>query len=319
MMKLTTPIFLASLLLLGACTRSEPQPSVDVTADAVDGTLQQDTDRYSINLNIPLTANVDAQSDIAAFLQQQVDELLQSALEEPEPGYFTTHQYELRSDWESVQSDHLYTFIVRGHAYTGGAHGMPFVRTFTYSTVDDERVDLEQVLAGDDSLAALSAMATGHFDTTLASELDASGLAPEWANWHNWFVSNNRISFVFAPYQIAAYSEGEQMFSVIVEPSTRHLFNPDYFDVYDAEISVTDEHGHGPDPGSEEAARSVAWQLISRSPAYVEDGHSLEITNVERLPDDGWLIAYTWQHYGDPEGDYAGQVRVVNDRPEFVD
>jgi len=34
-------------------------------------------------------------------------------------------------------------------------------------------------------------------------------------------------------YQIAPYSEGEQLFSVTVDDSTRHLFNLDYFDVYE--------------------------------------------------------------------------------------
>jgi hypothetical protein len=159
--------------------------------------------------------------------------LSESVRDEPEPGYFETHQYELASDWETAESDYLYTFIVRGHWYTGGAHGMPFVKTFTYSKADDRRIGLEELLNGEDSLATISTMARDHFSNTLPLQMAEAGLKPDWSNWANWFVSNNRISFIFPVYQIAAYSEGEQLFSVMVDPGTRHLFNLDYFEVYE--------------------------------------------------------------------------------------
>ena len=76
-------------------------------------------------------------------------------------------------------------------------------------------------------------MARNHFSATLPLQMAEAGLKPDGSNWRTWFVANNRITFLFPVSQIAAYSEGEQMFSVSVNSGTRHLFNLDYFDVYE--------------------------------------------------------------------------------------
>ena len=234
---LAPSVFVLLLVCIAACgpTDSTGTESLDLgTAEfSENGVLQVETDRYSLNLRIPHYGNPAALSDIRGFLQLKVDQLSESVRDEPEPGYFETHQYELAGDWETAESDYLYTFIVRGHAYTGGAHAMPFVKTFTYSKADDRRIGLEELLNGEDSLAEISAKARDHFSTTLPLHMVEVGLQPDWSNWRTWFVSNNRITFLFPVYQIAAYSEGEQMFNVSVNPGTRHLFNLDYFDVYE--------------------------------------------------------------------------------------
>jgi hypothetical protein len=230
-------LFLIFLACISACstTDSISPDALDIGNSDLDedGLLQLEPNRYSINLRIHQYGNPAALSDIRSYLQVQVDQLEQSVQDEPEPGYFDTHQYELAGDWETAESDYLYTFIVRGYAYTGGAHPMPFVKTFTYSKADDRRIGLEELLNGEDSLAEISAMALDHFGGTLPQQMAEAGLRPDWSNWRIWFVANNRISFVFPVYQIAPYSEGEQLFSVTVDDSTRHLFNLDYFDVYE--------------------------------------------------------------------------------------
>ena len=231
------PLHFFLLLCISACNatdRTSADPVDLGTANFDDrGLLQLETDRYSINLRVPQYGNPVALSDIRSFLQVQVDQLAESVQDEPEPGYFDTHQYELVGDWETAESDYLYTFIVRGYSYTGGAHPMPYVKTFTYSKAGNLPVRLEELLQGDDSLATISAMALDHFGDTLPPRMAEAGLSPDWSNWLNWFVSNNRISFIFPVYQIAPYSEGEQMFSVMVDASTSHLFNLEFFDVYE--------------------------------------------------------------------------------------
>ena len=312
---------LAALLTACGSPSNPPVTQVLIADLAADdsGTRRLATDRFTIGLRIPHSGNPRVESDIAEFLQPFVNDLVSSTVDEPEPGYFNGRQYTLESDWETAESDTIYSFIVRGHLYTGGAHALPFVQTFSYSKSDDERLMLQDLLAGEQSLAEISAMAKQHFAASLPTSMTEDGLAPDWSNWQNWFVSNNRISFIFPVYQIAPYSDGEQMYSVMVDPGTQQFFNLDYFEVYEPAVSIVDQHGHGPDPGTEEAARAATWQLIRKSPDYVEDGQGLEITNIQRLSDESWLVDYRWQRQRDPGGDYSGQVRVVNDRPEFVE
>lgn len=275
--------------------------------------------RYSVDVEIPVSSNENATTDIRNFLQAKLDDVVAMTTREPEPGYFETHQYVLQSDWEVAESDTLYTFIVRGYTDTGGAHGLPFVATFTYSKDDDRRVYLRDVLSNDDSLGEIARQARLHFGMPEPDSPFASGLALEWGNWERWFVSNARITFLFPVYQVAPYAEGEQMFSLLVESATRHLFNEDFFAPWEPPISVFDEQGHGPDPGSEEFVRAAAFQRVRTSQAYADHGHSLQTHDVRQSQEDGsWFVDYSWQDRRDPDNLCTGTIRVTGDRAEFV-
>lgn len=275
--------------------------------------------RYLVDVEIPDTANSGAAADVRAFLQARLDEVVAMTAEEPEPGYFETHRYELHSGWEVAESDSLYTFIVRGHTYTGGAHNMPFIATFTYSKDDDRRVRLANILSGDASLEEIARLARLHFGQHRADGLFADGLRAEWDNWGRWFVSNARITFLFPVYQVAPFSEGEQSFSLLVESATRHLFVDGYFVPWEPPIAVFDEQGHGPDPGSEEYVRAAAFQRVRTSQRYAQYGHSLQTHEVRKSGADGsWLVDYSWQDRRDPDSLCTGTIRVTDERADFV-
>jgi hypothetical protein len=284
-----------------------------------DGQYLDPAGRYSVDVKMPATMNANATTDIRGFLQARLDEVVAMTSDEPEPGYFETHRYELHSDWEVAESDTLYTFIVRGHTYTGGAHNMPFVATFTYSKRDDSRVRLADVVSADESLAEIARQASLHFGRREPDSPFAEGLRAEWDNWTRWFVSNARITFLFPVYQVAPFAEGEQSFSLAVESATRHLFNEDYFTPREPPISVVDDQGHGPDPGSGEFVRAAAFQRVRTSEAYGLHGHSLQTHGARRSDMDGsWLVDYSWQDRRDPDSLYTGTIRVTHDRAEFV-
>lgn len=320
--KRTLRVLIVSAMLLVACTDSaiESAATDQVSAPTIeDGDFVAETDRYSVSLRIPITANTAAAEDIRAYLQVKLDELVGMSADEPEPGYFETHQYELHSDWETAESDSLYTFIVRGYMYTGGAHAMPFVVTFTYAKDDDRRVLLRDILSSDASLEEISRQALLHFGGLEMNGFFADGLGADWKNWERWFVSNARITFLFPHYQVAPYSEGEQSYSLLVESATRHLFNESYFVPWEPPISVFDSEGHGPDPGSEEFVRAAAFQRVRTSEAYAQHGHALQTSNARRSEDDGsWLVDYAWQDERDPDSLNTGTIRVTGERADFV-
>lgn len=284
-----------------------------------DGQYVDPAGRYLVDVGIPQTANSTAAADIRGFLQARLDEVVATTVEEPEAGYFERHRYELRSGWEVAESDSLYTFIVRGHTYTGGAHNMPFVATFTYAKDDDRRVRLPDILAGDASLEEIARLARLHFGQREPDGLFADGLHAEWDNWERWFVSNARITFLFPVYQIASYADGEQSFSLRVESATRHLFVEEYFVPWEPPISVFDAQGHGPDPGSEEFVRAAAFQRVRTSQLYTEHGHSLQTHEVRKAEVNGsWLVDYSWQDSRDPDSLCTGTIRVTGERADFV-
>ncbi len=312
----------AALLAAGACQDNsiETVPVDEPPAPALKSGAYVDPDgRYAVDVEIPDSRNENATAEIRALLQEKLDAVVAMAAAEPEPGYFDTHQYELYSRWEVAESDTLYTFIVRGHTYTGGAHGLPFVATFTYSKDNDSRVHLRDILSGDASLGEIARQARLHFGMLGPDSPFASGLALEWSNWERWFVSNARVTFLFPVYQVAPYADGEQSFSLFVESATRHLFNEDYFAPWEPPIAVFDAQGHGPDPGSEEFVRAAAFQRVRTSTAYADHGKSLQTNDVRLSADDGsWLVDYSWQDSRDPDNLCTGTVRVTGDSADFV-
>ena len=309
------------LCLLAACGGQEQgEPAAEPLLVEFDeaGNFAVSSTRFDIALSTPLSANESAVSDMRGWLQQRVDELVEAASAEPEPGYFDGHQYSLSSRWEVARSDAIYTFILRGALDTGGAHPMPLLKTFSYDRDTNARLDIDDVLAAPGSLPKIAALAQRRLGRELGDDLFADGLDPEPGNWGNWFVSNNRVTFLFPVYQVAPYAKGEQSFSLMVEAATLHLFDLEYFEPWIPTLSVADDHGHGPDPGSEEAARSLAWRLVRTSSAYEDGGFGLAILSADRDADGVWSLPYVWRHQDEPGVFYFGVVAVSDDAAEFV-
>ncbi len=86
------------------------------------------------------------------------------------------------------------------------------------------------------------------------------------------------------------------------------------------EVDILDHDGHGPDSGTDEAAYSMAHQLIMRSPAYQEDGYALSLNGIEKVDDSpaAFVVDYMYRHYGDIGSFYTGQVQVVGTKAGFV-
>lgn len=85
-------------------------------------------------------------------------------------------------------------------------------------------------------------------------------------------------------------------------------------------FSTTDEHGHGPDEGSEEAARSIVWQFIYADETYQQDGYGLVIRSTIAYPETPgrYLVTYLHRHYGDPGMFYSGEVIVNGSRASHL-
>ncbi len=320
------PLFLVCALATSCVTdKAEPPPTDKPEAREIllnqDGEYYAKTARYTIDLRVPRTANEAATKHLRDFAKKKADALIELTRDEPAPGYFDEHQYQLNIDWEAAESDEIYTFILRGNTYTGGAHHQHFLKTFSYKKADDFPVALSEILATPQSLEQFSRLAAEYFREQLGNQLDVSGLAPKMSNWENWLVSNASLTFLFPPYQIAPFAAGEQSFTVYVDNQSQDLFNTDLFAATNSpRIEIWDKDGHGPDPGSEEAARAAAWQFIQQSESYDNDGFGLEITNLRKLDSQPpiYIAEYSWRHYGDLASLYTGEVRIEDDTPRFI-
>lgn len=146
----------------------------------------------------------------AAFLQPMVDYGLF-----PSPGPLVLDiDYELFSFSPSVASIQF-----RAYEYTGGAHGMTTFQTFTFDLDAGRLLTLADLFApGVDPLATIAPLVQASLAAQLGDMADAAwieeGASPDPANYQDWLLTPEALTFIFEPYQVAAYAAGPQTVSL---------------------------------------------------------------------------------------------------------
>ncbi len=122
-------------------------------------------------------------------------------------------------------------YIFSTTTYTGGAHGLASTKTFSFSSTG-QLVSLSSLFTN--GLNGLKTVAP-YVKSQLASTLPAgdqsfidSGTEATQDNYQSFVVSDDGVLFMFDPYQVAPYSDGQQSVKV---PLTvfRSIASPDIF------------------------------------------------------------------------------------------
>lgn len=107
------------------------------------------------------------------------------------------------------QSHNIISYKIEKYTYTGGAHGMPVEKYLNFRAGSYEEIDEDDIFkdnSEDVLTAALTAKAQAHLtNSDGVSTLYVNQVEP----CDNFFVSNEGITFVYNPYEIAPYSEGK--------------------------------------------------------------------------------------------------------------
>lgn len=102
------------------------------------------------------------------------------------------------------------SYTVLLYTYTGGAHGMSITKAYVFDTKSGDVVD-ESEFFKEDYMPQLSAMLTAHAkDNSENMPLFVSEVEPN----GNFEVSEDGITYIYNPYDIAPYSEGTILITV---------------------------------------------------------------------------------------------------------
>ena len=146
----------------------------------------------------------------AAFLQPMVDYGLF-----PSPGPLVLDiDYELFGFSPSVAG---IKFTV--YEYTGGAHGMTTFQTLTFDLDAGRLLTLNDLFApGTDPLVTIAPLVQVSLAASLGDMSDADwiaqGAGPDPTNYQDWVLTPDALTFLFEPYQVAAYAAGPQTVSI---------------------------------------------------------------------------------------------------------
>lgn len=127
---------------------------------------------------------------------------------------FSYGEYELfvRSDVEVF--DCTLSYVITGYQFTGGAHGMSWVKGLNYSLETGQRLSLDDFFSPEQkaklpaALTRLLCMQLGIADADTA-RLSEMGYYPENIKpTDNFCVTSTGITFLYTPYEIGVYAVG---------------------------------------------------------------------------------------------------------------
>lgn len=239
-----------ALLLLAACQREGTAPQAEPSlVDPAAATAEPaevapelkdmvETDpRFIVGVTYPPEAN--KYPGLALELHRYVaaarDELMEAVEDAPADG--SAGPYELSLVFDTVaDAPGVFAMAANGYSYTGGAHGTPLVARFVWLPEQQQALRIEDLLVQPAGWRDLSAHVREQLHAALSQRVDADdlepderarvmrsagrmideGTAPEPGNFAQFEPVLGRdgrivaLRFVFPPYQVGPYSDGEQ-------------------------------------------------------------------------------------------------------------
>ncbi len=121
--------------------------------------------------------------------------------------------YDLQIDTTIATSSKTVSYIMTLYEFTGGAHGITAVRTFTYDK-NNKLIDEKKLFGDNNWRPVVSDIAYTYLKETLkentTDEALKEGTKPEGENLSTWYLKGDDVVFVFGQYQIGAYALGIQ-------------------------------------------------------------------------------------------------------------
>jgi hypothetical protein len=121
-------------------------------------------------------------------------------------------------------------YVFKTSSYMGGAHGLQVTKTFSFDK-QGKLITLEDVFTDDvQGLKLVSDNVQKQLDGLQLSDAAwiKEGAGPTKENYQNFYITDNGLTVIFDPYQVAAYAAGTQTVQV---PTAvfKKFANPDLF------------------------------------------------------------------------------------------
>ena len=177
--------------------------------------VREETAGFTIDLDYPVLCR----ADVTRTLRDHVcTALADFKLEFPEHDRSEfRHKYEMFVRYETWTAARGRLVSVRLHTmvYTGGAHPNNWPETWVFDMATGQRLGLEDVFADPvQALTDIAPLVRADLRRTLGrmalDDMLAPGTTPTAKNYEDFVLTDQGITFLFAPYQVAPYAAGEQ-------------------------------------------------------------------------------------------------------------
>jgi hypothetical protein len=203
-------------------------PSVEVKKEKITDANQY----YNIDAAYPVTNDTRISDQFKSFVDDQIAQFKDDTSWATDPSIDSAAENSLSLDIDYIEnkSAHVDTYVFSIVTYTGGAHGLQVTRTFAFDA-NGKALKLADVFTnGEQGLKTIAPFVQKEITKKGISDAKwiADGAAPNADNYQNFIVGDDGVTFVFDPYQVAAYAEGIQ--NILVPLSIfRGIANPELF------------------------------------------------------------------------------------------
>ena len=203
---------LGLVLFIGLHYIAAPSIVAQKSATLSTASVNEETSTYAIKIDYPQfgISSVDAQ--IQKDIANAVDEFRSLP---PDPPESAAPQNSFDGSFGSV---YLGPDIVSAQLilsqYTGGAHPMTILSGVSFDRMSGKRLLVDDALALiGKTIAQVSAEASAQFEEKFGKDFFSEGANTDPENFSSFTISANQVTFIFQPYQVAAYAAGPQMVS----------------------------------------------------------------------------------------------------------
>lgn len=147
-------------------------------------------------------------------------------------GFDQGRKLSLGMDYLISSSPRTISYVYIINEDTGGAHGNTYFHTFTFDSQTGDALTLRDLfMPGSEYLDALSSIARAKLPGILGDIFDermmVDGTAPSEENFESFFLDEDTLTVLFAPYQVAAYAAGPQTLA-IPRSELSDILKPEY-------------------------------------------------------------------------------------------
>jgi hypothetical protein len=194
-------------------TTSAPEtPTVWPSTEIKKETTDQSDAKRKITATYPITKSEAVNAYFKQFVDEQIKQFKDDTNWADDPEITSASEAILSFDitYTNTRSQRADNYIFTVSSYTGGAHGLDVTKTFSFSK-EGKLIGLADLFSN--GLSGLKTVAP-YVQAELAKQNITTkdwiqeGAGPTEDNYRSFIVTDNGITVIFDPYQVAAYAAG---------------------------------------------------------------------------------------------------------------
>jgi hypothetical protein len=204
------------------------------SAKVSDATVTDNGSYYTINATYPVVKDATISGYFKSFVDDSVTQFKSDTSWAANNGAnqapAEAASLSLHITYTEEQSSIADNYIFATDTYTGGAHDLQATKTYSFSPTGQQIPVSGLFTNGDAGLKTIAPYVKDQLSasTDADASMIADGTAPTEANYENFTIESDGVTFIFDPYQVAPYSDGQQKVKVPLSVF-KSIANPDIF------------------------------------------------------------------------------------------